>query len=495
VSWRGRLAGCVLAVVAAVAVVAGSSPGIDVAAREVAGPSTPTPPSSSTSTTSPATTVPGTTSTTAPGTTSTTTAGGLDGVEPSTAECIAGDLLDDPGALLGGGDITGPATEQVGQIADAVEEERGLTFRTDVEPTFLTADEIADRVRDLSAEEYTEADADVDDRLLTALGAIPPDLDLRQAVLDLTAGQVAGYYDPSNGELVVLADDPGAPLEPGEQVTLAHELDHALTDQRLDQPAGDSAPASDDAATAALALVEGDATLLMQRFALAHVGIQGLLDSAGGPETAAAEEQLAGMPPFLRSNLLFPYLEGLGFVCSLLAGGGWEAVDEAYADPPATTAEVLFPERYGDDRPDAPPAGRPGAGWEEVAREPLGAAPLLWLLEAPGGDESAALDDPTGRAAAWAADEVAVFARGDETAVGLTIVPTAGSEPGSLCETVVDWYRASFPDAADAGTTGDEALAVEDATQSAVVGCGAGTAPVRLGIAPDLDTARRLAAG
>ena len=481
---RGRLLGAVAAVVVAAAVLTATTPGLEVATR-VAAPRSP----AATPTTGPPTTAapPSSPSTTPTTRTTEAPAAGGPGDAGDVAECLAGDLLHDPDILLGDGDITGAAPEQVARIADAVEEERELTFREEVEPEFVTGEEIARRVRDLSAGSYPPAEADVDDRLLTALGAIPPDLDLREAVLDLTAGQVAGYYEPSSGDLVVLAEDPGRPLGPAEQVTLAHELDHALTDQRLDHPDVDEDPAADDAAIAASALVEGDATVLMQRFALAHVGIAGLTDAAG---EGGDQDALADVPAFLRSNLTFPYLDGMAFVCSLLAAGGWEAVDAAYDDPPTTTAEVLFPERYGEAAREAPAVASPGEGWEEVAREPFGAAPLRWLLEAPGGDASAPLADAGERTAAWGGDEVAVFTRGEATAVGLSLVAHEGADPGELCTTMADWYRASFPDAAGAPTEGDEAMAVEGDRQSAVVAC-SGDA-VALGIAPDLATARAL---
>ena len=36
----------------------------------------------------------------------------------------------------------------------------------------------------------------------------------------------------------------------------------------------------------------------------------------------------------------------MNFACSLFSEGGWEAVDAAYDNPPATTVEILFPELY-----------------------------------------------------------------------------------------------------------------------------------------------------
>ena len=61
-------------------------------------------------------------------------------------------------------------------------------------------------------------------------------------------------------------------------MVLAHELTHALEDQRfgLSLEEGES----DDAALARLALVEGSATLVMQQYLLRHIGAEQALSGA-----------------------------------------------------------------------------------------------------------------------------------------------------------------------------------------------------------------------
>lgn len=67
---------------------------------------------------------------------------------------------------------------------------------------------------------------------------------------------MAGYYDPRTQRLAVVRQRAGA--GPLDDVTLAHELTHALEDQRfgLDEADGEG---DDDSATARLALTEGTA--------------------------------------------------------------------------------------------------------------------------------------------------------------------------------------------------------------------------------------------
>ena len=55
-------------------------------------------------------------------------------------------------------------------------------------------------------------------------------------------------------------------------------------------------------------------------------------------------------PAVIRQSMLFPYEQGLRFVRTLYAQGGWDAVNDAYRDPPRSTEQLLHPERYLGDR-------------------------------------------------------------------------------------------------------------------------------------------------
>ena len=62
------------------------------------------------------------------------------------------------------------------------------------------------------------------------LGLLPDTLDLRAFLLDLLTEQVAGYYDPKTKVLYVV-DDASAEMR---DITITHELMHALQDQHTD---------------------------------------------------------------------------------------------------------------------------------------------------------------------------------------------------------------------------------------------------------------------
>ena len=403
----------------------------------------------------------------------------------------------DPSCLVGGETDfvvdNSSADAQIASIADAVEQIRQLEFASEVTPTYVDAAGMEDRIDAILTEDYPADVADLDSRTLAALGAVPPGTDLVEAQSELLASGVAGFYDPETGELVVRTGSEGEPLPVLDQVSLAHEETHALTDQVLAFPAVVEDDAADpDQALAALSLVEGDATVVMQRYAGGALDPMALMGSLLDPAVLGAQQGLESVPPYLGDALQFPYNEGIGLTCALLADGDWEAVDAAYDRPPATTSEVMFPERYsaGYEAGSPPQSGAPGGNWEEQRRTTFGAADLYLLALSPGGDREAALSDAKERAAGWDGGEIVLWTDGADSAVGVTMVD-GGEGAAPLCDTVLALERAAFPDAAESDTQGErEQAAREEAGRSAVVACDGPN--VWWGIAPDLATARRL---
>jgi hypothetical protein len=183
---------------------------------------------------------------------------------------------------------------------------------------------------------------DADDELLKLLGLIPASSNLRQLQAAVFSDQVAGFYDPTTKKLA-LVKNTGAEDESVGEITLAHELTHALDDQRFG--IRDQAPGTDDRATAYSALVEGDATSVMTRYATRYMTGSNLLgalfasSAAGGPK----------LPPYIQASLEFPYLEGQRFIDTLYryAGRSWKLVNYAFRyHPPVSTAQILNPLDY-----------------------------------------------------------------------------------------------------------------------------------------------------
>lgn len=396
------------------------------------------------------------------------------------AECATGEVAPDPAAP----DVdldTGPST-LVDEVTDQVAALRGLSPDGELDVAFLGQEDFAARIAAL-VEEDLEGDAvDLDERVLGALGAVPDDVDLRRLTVDLLSSQAAGLYEPETGELVVLR---GASLDGRAAAVVAHEVLHAIADDALGLPALDD-PAFDtdgDAALATLAVVEGDATLTMQQWTLAHLSLQDQLALAQAG--TAAQADLEGVPPFLVQQLEFPYLRGLSLACFLLRTGGWEAVDAAYASPPATTAQVLDPTHPGV-------VGQPvsvaaPAGWQQARTTTLGAAPLSWLVAAPDGDASAAAGESLADAAvqAWGGDQLRLWTDEDRSLVSWSLVDS-GRGDVSLCEVVRDgWLAPSFGSV----DTVDGVAVAGSSGEVAAVACDGDRGDVVVSVAPDRETA------
>ena len=114
--------------------------------------------------------------------------------------------------------------------------------------------------------------------------------------------------------------------------------------------------------------------------------LSGHLDAAGIAEILAgdpaAQAQLDATPPFLRDALLFPYTQGLVFVGTAFASGGWKAVDRVFERLPASTEQVLHADKYAAaEQPVSVPldaaaiAAQLGAEWKATPRRHAGRIP------------------------------------------------------------------------------------------------------------------------
>ncbi len=373
------------------------------------------------------------------------------------------------------------------EVAARIEALRGLRFEDPIEVAFLDDAGLRRRIDVLAKREASPRLARLEGRALTALGAVPEDVNLLRLSRETLEGQVAGLYVPTTGELLVRSSDG----DPGviEVLTVAHELEHALADQALGLPVRDHPdPRRSDAEAARLALVEGDATLSMQLYSEGYLSLVDQLSLLGEDSLGDSQAQFDDLPDFLQRQLVFPYFDGLSYVCDRAADRGPEGIDRAYRRPPRSTWELLFPDRDPGARPIAPaPPGELASPWRSVARTQLGAAELSWLFAAPGGDPARALEDPEEAAAGWAGSSVELWTAGRRSALGISLA----ARGGGLCGSVRAWWRATEPAAAVTSTASGAFLA-DGAERDAAIACSTGS--VRVGIAPDPETARALVA-
>jgi len=267
---------------------------------------------------------------------------------------------------------------------------RGIQPTKPVDPQVLDEVELKVRLEKSFNEDNPPELIAANERLLKAMGMFPEDASLSGLYLELLGSQVAGFYSPEDDELYVVSRTGG--LGPSERVTFAHEYTHALQDQKFDLESFELAAVGEgDRGLGRLSLIEGDATLSMSLWLQQHLTPAEqaqLVQEALDPEALAI---LQKMPPILRESLTFPYDAGLRLVLNIYQTGGWQAVDAAFARPPASTEQVMHTEKYeANEAPlvvDIPDdvATRMGAGWTVALEDTLGEFQLgVWLRGALG---------------------------------------------------------------------------------------------------------------
>jgi hypothetical protein len=307
-------------------------------------------------------------------------------------------------------------------IYDTVEQQvaaiRGLQPKRPVERQFITEAELRVLITQDFDKDTPPAYLAANERLYKALGLIPEASSLRDLSLDLLSGGVAGFYRNDEGKLYVVSKSGGP--GPNERFFFAHEYDHALQDQNYtvfkDQ---DGILDQSDRLLARASVYEGDASLLMTQWASANLTRDELLEVIAASSDPAVQAVMDRTPPILSDTLTFPYTTGLGFVVAAQGAGGWPAVDALLTKMPASTEQILHPDKYASGEAPvavtlpADLATRLGPGWTVPLEDTFGEFQLgIWLhqsgvtgadatsaTEGWGGDRLAVMEGPDG---AWA---------------------------------------------------------------------------------------------
>lgn len=317
--------------------------------------------------------------------------------------------------------LPNPALEQqLAAIAVETAEIRELDALPDIDDVVLTRDELVQRLPGMISEELDPAELEGATRALVALGLLPEGSDLLDLTVRLLGEQVAGFYDPLTDEMIVVADGDFS----AEAYYYAHEVVHALQDAHLDPNdlMEETSSDNDDEALAMAALYEGDAVVTSTSYLEKHPELA--FDLLREAQTESTE--LDSAPAAVVVTLVFPYISGQPFVERLFQAGGWDAVDAAYLDMPASTEQILHPEKYLDrDNPVTltlpTPSEAMGDGWSEVNQNTLGELQIALLLAnlPPGSGFNGmtgqyAIPDPALNAAAgWDGDRYALWAGSD----------------------------------------------------------------------------------
>ena len=201
---------------------------------------------------------------------------------------------------------------------------------------------------------------------------------------------------------------------------VAHEVGHSLQHQHFPIP-DVAAIANEDERLAALAMLEGDAMLVMLAYAayeqnapltrvVARVDRAIRAEEAGQYQLAEHDSaELARAPASVRERLVFPYLSGALLMGTLYRAGGYPLVNQVYQSPPRTTEQVMHPEKYLRGEL-ATPVGTPRlpATYTTLTNGQMGELQVKTLLRACNGGGAAAV-----AAQGWGGDAFVIGKRAD----------------------------------------------------------------------------------
>ena len=261
--------------------------------------------------------------------------------------------------------------EQAKQLFSLVDEllqfssqETGLPIKSTVKRQITSRAEVESYLKGKFEEDAGAKRMQRDEIVLKKFGLLDRDFALKPFLLALLTEQVEAYYD-SKTKTVNMLD--WVDIEEQKPV-LAHELTHALQDQRvdldkwddqtpedvsLDFPGDTDHLAKDELDTARDAVVEGQATAVMMDYILKPMGKSLIKDpevmdlikqQMSGSENSPV---LARAPLLLSESLLFPYQEGLSFEQDVWMDQGQAAAFPGALDrPPTSTWEIMNPREY-----------------------------------------------------------------------------------------------------------------------------------------------------
>jgi len=243
-------------------------------------------------------------------------------------------------------------------------QESGLPIKSQVKRRITSRAEVEAYLKGKFDEDQGAKRMQRDEIVLKKFGLLDHDFELKPFLLALLTEQVEAYYDAKTKTVTMLdwvdVDD--------QKPVLAHELTHALQDQRVDLDKWDDQTpddvsltasadsdhlAKDELDTARDAVVEGQATAVMMDYMLKPMGKSLVKD----PEVMDLVQQqmsstdsspvLARAPLLLSESLLFPYRDGVSFEQDVWMDQGQGAAFAGTLDrPPSSSWEIMNPREY-----------------------------------------------------------------------------------------------------------------------------------------------------
>jgi hypothetical protein len=256
----------------------------------------------------------------------------------------------------------------VDQLLQFSSQETGLEIKSNVKRRLTTRAAVEAYLNQKFEEDQGAKRLQRGEIVLKKFGLLDRDFNLKPFLLALLKEQIEAYYD-SKTKTVNLLDWVAINEQ---KPVLAHELTHALQDQRVDlEKWGDQTPvdpstnyrddldhlAKDEDDTAREAVAEGQATAVMMDNILKPMGksiikdpevVDLIKNQMAGSENSPV---LARAPLLLSESLLFPYREGLSFEQDVWMDQGQKAAFAGTLDhPPSSTWEIINPREFERSR-------------------------------------------------------------------------------------------------------------------------------------------------
>jgi hypothetical protein len=266
-------------------------------------------------------------------------------------------------------------------------------------------------------------------KLASAGGVLPEGTDLATLAASFTAVSAGATYSPLDKQVLLVGKLKSESL-------LTHELVHALQDQNFDlMRLLVVRPYDFDRTEAVFALIEGDAMNVQRRMEEGDGYGRKSLDEITRQEGARfgeyRKEAEKLFPPLLTETFIFRYRDGARLVEAVRRKSGERGVDELFRHPPASSEQILHPEKYAagelprEVRLDEEAFAR--AGWSNVTSTPLGEIGVRGLLLAGVPRETAIR-----AAAGWGGDRAYLFERQNSTP--LFVWKTVWDKPSDALE-------------------------------------------------------------
>jgi hypothetical protein len=265
----------------------------------------------------------------------------------------------------------GPFGREVARAIPLVESATGLKFKTPPKVETRTKAELRAFLEGKFDEDQPALELASQERAYKLFGLLPDTLKLRPFLLSLLAEQVVGYYDPATKVLyVVNGGAGGGQSEPSPEVlnvTITHELVHALQDQYLPLDSIGKLHDDNDRTMAAQAVIEGGATY--EQLSVMLGGGNMFTRMPGGwdrvrqmiRDSQGMMPVFATAPMFIQETLLFPYLSGAEFTRQFKEKRPGKST---LGSLPVSTEQVMHPEKWLDslDSPVSVSLPRPTGG-------------------------------------------------------------------------------------------------------------------------------------